>query len=130
MNKLDFIGAAIHNLTGNIPGAFFFSGKSEYKNLVWNTSLYTGKIPTEAEVDAQCEALLLAEPKKRLRIHRDRLLTECDWTQLSDAKLSSSKKNEWIAYRQSLRDLPATASPELDSGFIKNVTWPVKPTQG
>ena len=106
MNKLDFIGAAIHNLTGNIPGAFFFSGKSEYKNLVWNTNLYAGKIPTESEVHAECEALLLAEPKKRLRIHRDRLLTECDWTQLSDAKLSSSKKNEWITYRQLLRDLP------------------------
>ena len=96
--------------------------------MVWNTNLYAGKIPTESEVHAECEALLLAAPKKGLRVHRDRLRPECDWTQLSDAKLSSSKKNEWITYRQLLRDLPATASPQLDSGFIKNVTWPVKPT--
>jgi hypothetical protein len=32
------------------------------------------------------------------------------------------------AYRAALRNLPATASPKLDSdGKLTNVTWPTKP---
>jgi hypothetical protein len=33
-----------------------------------------------------------------------------------------------IAYRQALRDLPSTATPELDeNGGLTNITWPEKP---
>ena len=36
--------------------------------------------------------------------------------------------DEQKAYRQKLRDLPATASPELNErGELINVTWPTKP---
>jgi hypothetical protein len=43
---------------------------------------------------------------ERMRLHRDRLLKESDWTQLPDAP----------CYRQALRDFPTTwtAGPEAD----------------
>jgi len=40
------------------------------------------------------------------RSQRNILLTETDWTQLSDSPLASDKKTEWANYRQALRDLP------------------------
>lgn len=54
-----------------------------------------------------------------VRAERDRLLGECDWTQLPDAPNKS--RAAWAAYRQSLRDLPASA------GWPLAVEWPVRP---
>lgn len=61
-------------------------------------------------------------PITALRTERDGKLTESDWTQLSDAKLTDSKKAEWVTYRQALRDLPATESDP------SNPTWPTQPS--
>jgi|TARA_R100000084_G_C4617176_1_gene131225 hypothetical protein len=57
-----------------------------------------------------------------LRIIRTSLLSESDWTQLSDSQLSSTKKTEWATYRQTLRDLPANTSDPAKP------TWPTKPS--
>ena len=40
-----------------------------------------------------------------IRNYRNLLLSQSDWTQLSDAQCN---KTAWAQYRQSLRDLPAT----------------------
>jgi len=50
---------------------------------------------------------------ERMRLHRDRLLAESDWTQVADAPVD---KQAWATYRQALRDFPATwtAGPEAD----------------
>lgn len=45
---------------------------------------------------------------ERMRLHRDRLLAESDWTQLPDAPID---KTAWAGYRQTLRDFPATWNP-------------------
>ena len=59
-----------------------------------------------------------------VRNHRNDLLKNCDWMSGSDVKMT----NEWISYRQSLRDLPSTAKPKLDkNGNLTGVTWPNKP---
>ena len=66
-----------------------------------------------------------------LRHYRDTLLRESDWTQFTDSPLTDSKKTEWKTYRQALRDLPASASPTLDSNYdldFSSVTWPTKPS--
>ena len=56
-----------------------------------------------------------------VRGKRDRLLAECDWTQVVDAPLTYEQKTAWQAYRQSLRDLPQSfATPE-------EVVWPTTP---
>ena len=52
-----------------------------------------------------------------IRLERDRLLAETDWTALSDVTMSP----EMATYRQALRDV--TAQPS----FPDNVTWPAKP---
>lgn len=51
---------------------------------------------------------------ERMRIHRDRLLAECDWTQVADAPVD---KAAWAAYRQALRDFPATWIPSEEVNF-------------
>ncbi len=56
-----------------------------------------------------------------VRVYRDRLLAESDWTQLIDSPFSNDTNGVWQAYRQALRDVPAQA------GFPWNVTWPEAP---
>jgi hypothetical protein len=41
-----------------------------------------------------------------IRLHRQQLLADSDWTQLADAPITAGEKNTWTAYRQILRDLP------------------------
>lgn len=43
---------------------------------------------------------------RELRMIRDQLLKDSDFSQLSDAPLSVEKKAEYVTYRQVLRDLP------------------------
>jgi len=80
----------------------------------------------ESLVQAKIAELEAAEPMRLLRIQRNQLLQETDWTQNRDVTLANDA--EWAAYRQALRDLPNTATPELDEyGNLTNVTWPEKP---
>ena len=53
----------------------------------------------------------------RIRRERDSLLFKSDWTQMPDNPLSDSKKAEWSAYRQALRDVPATIVIDLEIEF-------------
>ena len=53
-----------------------------------------------------------------IRIERNQLLAECDWTQLSD--VSQTIKDLWTIYRQQLRDITNQQNPF-------NIEWPVKP---
>lgn len=56
-----------------------------------------------------------------IRVKRDRLLIESDWTQTTDVVLSLEEKISWSVHRQTLRDIPQTyATPE-------EVVWPEKP---
>jgi hypothetical protein len=50
---------------------------------------------------------------KIMRMIRDQLLKESDWTQLPDA---TCDRTEWATYRQALRDFPAswTEGPTAD----------------
>ena len=96
----------------------------DYKNLNWISS---DTKPTESEIDAEVTRLNNAEPMRLLRVERDRLLTACDWRASSDLTLSTA----WKTYRQSLRDLPASASPKLDANGnldMSSVTFPTEPS--
>ena len=82
--------------------------------------------PTEEDIQAKIAELEAAEPMRLLRLERNQLLQQTDWTQNRDVTLANDA--EWAAYRQALRDLPNTATPELDeNGTLINVEWPVKP---
>lgn len=55
-----------------------------------------------------------------IRIERQQLLLESDWTQLSDVNLTNEQKLQWQTYRQELRDITNQPDP-------KNISWPTKP---
>jgi hypothetical protein len=48
-------------------------------------------------------------PLYELRIERNQKLAETDWTQTNDIHLENEE--EWVAYRQGLRDLPSLETP-------------------
>ena len=76
----------------------------------------------EALVEAKIAELEAAEPLRLLREKRNQLLAQSDWMAVSDRTMTQAQ----IDYRQALRDLPATADPQLDeNGNLTNVTWPV-----
>jgi hypothetical protein len=81
-------------------------------------------IPTEEQIQEKIAELQAAEPLRLLRQQRNQLLAESDWMALSDRTMTQAQ----IDYRQALRDLPATAEPQLDEdGNLTNVTWPEEP---
>ena len=128
LTKADFIWEAAYNLVGNTNGALFISGDPSYENIVWDKEIYTGTIPTKTEVETKAQALLDGEAMRRLREHRDNLLKETDWVVTKASETGVAETTAWKTYRQQLRDLPSSATPEIDGMFIKNVTWPTKPS--
>jgi|GEM_PF-1003001 len=66
---------------------------------------------------------IFSEKLTAIRHQRDRLLAECDFTQLPDAPISSELKTAYTVYRQALRDLPETVTADN----IDSVQFPVKP---
>lgn len=57
---------------------------------------------------------------RQVRFH---LLKGCDWTQMPDSPLSESKRAEWAAYRQALRDMPDTVTVNT----VDEIVWPTRP---
>ena len=55
---------------------------------------------------------------EEVRVLRNQLLTECDWTQLAD--ISSEIKEAWTVYRQALRNITTQTNPF-------GIEWPAKP---
>ena len=72
---------------------------------------------TWSEVNAKAAELRAAEPLKLLRAERDRLIAATDWWALTDVPMSA----EQTAYRQALRNVPASATSMDDA------VWPTKP---
>ena len=114
-----------HALQALKPGAEWTLIGSVYSGLEWLDSGQTK--PTETEVNNKIAALDAAEPARLLRQERDKRIAKSDWMGNSDVTMSSA----WTTYRQALRDLPATASPKLNSEYdldLTSVTWPTEPS--
>ncbi len=107
------------------PGADWILRGEEYSGLEWSDSVQTK--PTETEINDKISELDAAEAMRLLRLERNSRIAETDWRASSDLILSDA----WKTYRQALRDLPASASPTLDSNYeldLTSVTWPTKPS--
>ena len=107
------------------PGAGWVLRGTEYSGLEWLDESQTK--PTEVEATNKLNALDAAEPMRLLREERDKRIAKTDWRAGSDLTLASA----WSTYRQALRDLPATASPKLNSEYdldLTSVTWPTEPS--
>ena len=114
-----------HALTLLKPGAAWSLNGYDYSNLNWLDSKQTQ--PTETEVNSKISELDNAEAMRLLRIERGIRIAETDWRASSDLTLPDA----WKTYRQALRDLPASASPTLDSNYdldLTSVTWPTIPS--
>ena len=93
------------------------------KEIIWHDERPQ---PTEEQIQAKIAELEAEEPMRMLRLERNRRLAETDWTQNRDVILANDV--EWKTYRQTLRDHPSTAEPQLDEqGNLTNITWPEKP---
>ena len=106
------------------PGSQWVLRGTEYSGLEW---LDSGQQPTEQEVKAKIIELDAAEPMRLLRIERNKKIAETDWRMLPD----QSPSDDWINYRQALRDLPASVSPKLDKDGeldFSSFTWPTDPS--
>ena len=106
------------------PGAEWTLRGTDYTGLEW---LDSGQQPSKEEVEAKIKELDAAEPMRLLRIERNKKIAMTDWRVLPD----QAPSDHWINYRQALRDLPASASPKLDSNHqldSSSFTWPTEPS--
>ena len=103
---------------------FSWAGTEIYSELNY---LSSDTKPTESELDTEVTRLNNLEPMRLLRIERNLRLAATDWRASSDLTLADA----WKTYRQGLRDLPASASPTLNSDGtldLTSVTWPTEPS--
>ena len=114
-----------HALQALKPGAQWTLTGFDYSGITWLDSSQTK--PTETEINSKISSLDSAEPMRLLRIERDTRIAKTDWRASSDLTLSDA----WKTYRQALRDLPASATPKLNSDYeldLTSVTWPTEPS--
>lgn len=121
------IPSALQKLT---PGAEWVLRGGEYSGLEWIRGNGHDK-PTEAAITAKIAELDAEEPVRLLRIERDKRLAATDWQVVKAKELGTNLSAAFKAYRQELRDLPATATPTLDERGeldLSSVTWPTEPS--
>jgi len=60
------------------------------------------------------------DPSPTIRAERDKKLTETDWVVIKAFESGENIPQEWIKYRQALRDIPQ------QNGFPWTIQWPLK----
>jgi hypothetical protein len=101
-----------------------------YENLVWGEDNETTK-PTLQECEDIWNEIIITQPMELLRSNRDKMLVECDWVVIRAYSQGVAVPTEWSTYMQTLRDLPATVTPKLDSNLMvitNTEIFPTKPT--
>lgn len=63
----------------------------------------------------------LEQRKQAQRAVRDNLLSQCDWVVTKAQEIGEEVPQEWLMYRQALRDIPE------QPGFPDDIDWPTKP---
>ena len=126
IRKHDLADAAMAIGAGTTECLFTWDGIN-YLGMTWLTSLK----PTESELNQKIIELDKSEALKILRIERNKKLIDSDWVVIKSNETGVPVSDSWKAYRQALRDLPATASPSLTStGYLDytSFTWPTEPS--
>jgi hypothetical protein len=70
-----------------------------------------------SDLDADASAATVGAQWTVVRAERNKLLANCDWTQLPDASADAAA---WAVYRQALRDITDQSDPF-------NIQWPTTP---
>ena len=93
----------------------------DYDGLVWYDE--TVSKPERGELVLECEKINNERPLKELRTKRNTLLAQTDYVATIDyPHATPEKKQEWLDYRQALRDLPDNTEDPA------NPVWPTAPT--
>ena len=110
------------------PNSIFSIDGNDYSTLTWDDSNTTPK-PTEEEIINKINEILSEYSYDVLRYERNKLLESSDKYALSDFPHNSDeKKQEWLTYRQQLRDITTGQTPSVDSsGNLINIVWPSIP---
>lgn len=116
-NILGFFSDEIHG--DNIPDPNIEITEKEWHDAVLNQDRRKVSRETLKIVETLSPTPTSKECLAKIRKQRDRLLAECDWTQIPDNQLSPAEREAWQKYRQALRDFPATCNPY-------NSEWPKK----
>ena len=88
---------------------------------VWETLVMDEK-PTKEEFEAKLKELIDAQPLMELRTKRNTVLDQSDkYATIDYPHATVAKQQEWLDYRQALRDLPSVTEDPL------NPVWPVPP---
>ena len=93
-----------------------------YEGLIWYDERNTLPKPTLEELTEKWNEYIAAQPLKELRTERNILLDQSDKYIVADyPHATTEKKQEWLDYRQALRDLPANTEDPV------NPVWPTPP---
>jgi len=109
-------------------GGWYIMDYSETVDGLWEQMTMKDRDEKEIEKPSKEEYMELITPIYKAKVmviirnKRNELLKECDWTQLPDVNIS---KEEWVTYRQALRDI--TASLEIEFGKELEDYFPTSP---
>jgi len=76
---------------------------------------------TQMKTAEQLETERLEQASESARSQRDRLLTDTDWVVVKHNELDAPIPQEWLDYRQALRDITE------QTGFPEEIEWPQEP---
>lgn len=101
-------------VVGNYPSDEYYVKKNKFIKLPKkpsDESFWEFNTDIEKWFDPRPPEFFVEEENKKVRMireHRNKMLTESDWTQLPDSPLEQEKKAAWAEYRQQLRDIVIT----------------------
>lgn len=126
---MDYIGYSycIRELRPNASSNWIIRG-NDYSTFIWSDTNFTK--PTEQEILDKRVEIHNGYGLTLIRALREDLLIGSDKYAIPDWPHSSEeKRQEWLDYRQALRDMTSTQSPQVDAnGNLTNVTWPTPPS--
>lgn len=106
---------ALHQAAYNLAPGMVEYAEDSYESIRWRCA----KPPSKTQVEKEAERVASELAWGKIRAERDARLSACDWTQAADAPVDAKA---WAAYRQALRDLPATIKDPTTE-----VEWPTPP---
>ena len=111
----------ISNVNDNVLNRSFLIEGNNPHAYAYREWLAAGNVPEPPKVEDMISAADLMRDIRNIRL----IETDNPW---GNADYQHPNKQAWLDYRQALRDLPATADPQLDElGHLINVEWPEKP---
>lgn len=95
----------------------------------WDGSSHSKILPDDlTKIEELYKSGIEVEKQRLLREERDERLAETDWIVTQSLEKGEEIPEKWKTYRQALRDLPSTSTPELNEyKQLSNITWPTKP---